>query len=204
MSAEACLHDLPLTPARPRHRGVWAEKLAGETDPAVSWLWEGYLARGEVTLLTSQWKVGKTTLVSVLLDRLAAGGTLAGRPVVPARAAVLSEETPRHWSRRCQQFSLWHHVCFFCRPLPGLPTLEQWRYLIDDLWHLRQEERIDLLVVDALSAFLPRGAENLVSALLEALRPLEQLTSDGASVLLLHHPKKGDVLAGQAARGSGR
>jgi hypothetical protein len=38
---------------------------------------------------------------------------------------------------------------------------------------------------------------------LEALRPLELLTADGASVLLLHHPKKGDVLAGQAARGSG-
>jgi hypothetical protein len=31
-------------------------------EPRVDWLWDGYLARGSVTLLTSQWKTGKTTL----------------------------------------------------------------------------------------------------------------------------------------------
>src|SRR5687767_14417444 len=101
-------------PPRVRHRGVWAAQLAAQTAPHASWLWEGYLARGEVTLLTSQWKVGKTTLVSVLLDRLAHGGTLAGKTASAARVAVLSEESPRHWSRRCAQFGAWDHVCFFC------------------------------------------------------------------------------------------
>ena len=39
----------------------------------VDWIWHGYLARGATTLLTSQWKAGKTTLVSVLLKQMAAG-----------------------------------------------------------------------------------------------------------------------------------
>src|ERR1051325_6318306 len=50
------------------------------------WLWHGSLAPGNVTLLTSQWKSGKTTLVSVLLDRMKAGGQLAGLPVAAGKA----------------------------------------------------------------------------------------------------------------------
>jgi hypothetical protein len=39
-----------------------------------NWLWHGYLAGGELTLLTSLWKSGKTTLLSVLLSRMRDGG----------------------------------------------------------------------------------------------------------------------------------
>src|SRR4051812_30907881 len=47
-------------------------------EPPTRWLWHGYLAAGKLTLLTSQWKSGKTTLLAVLLARLAEGGNLAG------------------------------------------------------------------------------------------------------------------------------
>ena len=56
------------------------------------WLWQGYLLPGAVTLLTSLWKSGKSTLLSVLLSRLKTGGLLAGLPIRPGRAVVLSEE----------------------------------------------------------------------------------------------------------------
>jgi AAA domain len=47
--------------------GFWS--VHGDKTPAapLSWLWHGYLAAGNVTLLTSQWKSGKTTLLAVLL-----------------------------------------------------------------------------------------------------------------------------------------
>src|SRR5262249_54952650 len=45
--------------------------------------------------------------------------------------------------------------------------------------------------------------ENSASAIMECLRPLRDLTKAGISVLLLHHPKKGPTVPGQAARGSG-
>ena len=41
--------------------------------PSAGWLWNGYIARGSLTLLTSQWKAGKTTLLSGLLQRLGDG-----------------------------------------------------------------------------------------------------------------------------------
>src|SRR5262249_19604584 len=56
------------------------------------WLWHGYLAAGQITLLAGQWKIGKTALLAALLARLGAGGRLAGRHVRPGRAVVVSEE----------------------------------------------------------------------------------------------------------------
>ena len=76
------------------------DEIRARTPPATDWLWHGYLAGGSVTLLTSQWKTGKTTLLSVLLARMAAGGELAGRAVRAAHAAVVSEEDEGHWAAR--------------------------------------------------------------------------------------------------------
>jgi hypothetical protein len=45
--------------------------------------------------------------------------------------------------------------------------------------------------------------ENDAAEMLNAVAPLQNLTSRGVSVLLSHHPKKGPILPGQAARGSG-
>src|SRR5438309_6708988 len=72
-------------------------QLAEASGCAGSWLWHGYLGPGKMTLLTSQWKSGKTTLVSLLLARMAGGGALAGLPVAAGRAAVISEESPQLW-----------------------------------------------------------------------------------------------------------
>ena len=44
---------------------IWSVDIAGAANE-VSWLWDGFLAAGNLTLLTSLWKSGKTTLVSCL------------------------------------------------------------------------------------------------------------------------------------------
>jgi len=84
----------------------------------MAWLWHGYLATGNVTLLTGPWKCGKTTLLAALLSRLGTGGALVGLPVAAARA-VVTEESPRHWHRRAQQFGFGPHLCWLCRPFRG-------------------------------------------------------------------------------------
>ncbi len=43
---------------------------------SIPWIWEGALAEGAVTLLSAPEKIGKTTLLSLLLDRRRAGGQL--------------------------------------------------------------------------------------------------------------------------------
>jgi hypothetical protein len=56
--------------------------LLSAQEQGTPWLWHGYLAPGLVTLPTSQWKSGKTTLVAVLLTRLQPA---AGRHGFPDR-----------------------------------------------------------------------------------------------------------------------
>jgi hypothetical protein len=64
---------------------------------------QGYLAPGNVTLLTSQCKSGKFTLLSVLLARLKTGGLLAGLPVAPGKAAAISAESAEQWLTRSRK-----------------------------------------------------------------------------------------------------
>jgi AAA domain len=190
----------PAAPAR-RFPGLRLDDLVATGQARVPWLWHGYLAPGNVTLLTSQWKAGKTTLMSILLSRLREGGTLAGQAVRPGRAAVVSEESPALWHLRSLTVPFGDHVTWFCRPFEGKPRPEEWLALLDELVQLQAESGLDLLVIDTLASVLRH--ENDAGSVMETLLPLQRLTRRGTAVLALHHPTKGHVLAGQAARGSG-
>jgi RecA-family ATPase len=78
--------------------------------------------------------------------------------------------------------------------------MEEWLALIEALAELRRHGGVDLAVIDALGTFLPGRNENSAGVMMECLLPLQRLTSLGRSVLLLHHPRKGRTVAGQAAR----
>ncbi len=178
-------------------------ELLSASAPAVRWLWDGYLAAGKLTLLTSQWKMGKTTLLSVLLAKMKAGGELAGRRVAPGRAAVVTEESPDYWAERGRRLGLGPDLLFLCQPFRGKPTPDEWRALIALIGGARAAKGLDLLVIDPLATFLPGRDENSAGGMLEALLPLKALTAEGLAVLLLHHPSKRPAPEGQAARGSG-
>jgi hypothetical protein len=181
--------------------GFWGKRLERD-DLDFSWIWDGYIAGGNVTMLTSQWKSGKTTMVSLLLSRLKEGGQLAGLKVTPAKAVILSEEAPQLWKPRHQLLDL-GHIYFFCRPFLGKPSLEQWRAFIDHIAELRDAHGLDLFIIDTLATFLPGNNEANAAVVMNALLPLQRLTQLGMALLFLHHPCKGTPLPGQAARGSG-
>jgi hypothetical protein len=168
-----------------------------------SWLWHGYLAPGALTLLTSQWKSGKTTLISVLLARLKTGGEFAGLPLAAGKAVVISEEPRQLWEIRGRRLDFADHVGWFCRPFPGKPSAPAWRSLVERIAGLRAERGVSLAVIDPLAAFLPGKSENDAPSMLEALAPLQRLTSLGMAVLVLHHPRKQESAPGTAPRGSG-
>jgi hypothetical protein len=182
---------------------VWAADLEAVAAREMSWLWHGYLAPGTVTVWTSRWKAGKTTLLAVLLARRVTGGPLAGRPVAVGRSAVVSEESPKDWNLRRRRLGFGNHTWFQCRPFPGKPSFPQWLALIDRLAALRQPDGVDLVVFDSLTQFLPGHSESNVTLMTDALAPLRRLTERGMAVLLLHHPRKGKVVEGEAARGNG-
>ena len=187
----------------PSFQALSPAQLQATAAPRTTWLWDGYLAAGNVTLLTSPWKAGKTTLTAALLARMHAGGTLAGRAVQPGRAVVVSEESAVQWAERCGKFGIGDHVCFLCRPFCGQPRLEDWQALLDHLLALHRAAPLGLIAIDPLAAFLPGRGANDPAVMLAALLPLQPLTSAGVAVLLLHHPRKQASAAGQWARGSG-
>src|SRR5207244_6611371 len=103
-----------------------SEPLASE----MNWLWRGYFAPGQLTLLTSLWKSGKTTFLSILLSRLKDGGELLGLPLRPAKALVVSEESAALWHRRRQRLVFGEHTSLLSPPFAGKPTDAEWRDLI--------------------------------------------------------------------------
>jgi len=172
------------------------------SEPA--WLWTGYILPRRLTLLTSLWKCGKTTLLSLLIARMGAGGTLAGRAVRPGRVLVVSEEDQELWAPRCRRLGIGGHARFMFQPFFGRrPTLEEWWALVRKLIERHRTEGLDLVVIDALAGFVPDGTENDSGTILRMLEPLHRLKTLGVAVLVLHHPSKGPLIAGQAARGSG-
>ncbi|MFO0966092.1 MAG: AAA family ATPase [Gemmataceae bacterium] len=181
-------------------QGVFGHQLPAAS-ASLSWLWHGFLAKGNLTLLTSQWKTGKTTLLALLLSRFKAGGQLAGLDVAPARPIVLSEESALHWRPRHDRLGL-SHAFFVCRPFRAKPTFDQWTSLIDDVDRLRHDQGFDCLAIDPLASFLPT-AESSADAALKALLPLQKLTDAGMAILITHHPRKAPANLGAAPRGSG-
>jgi len=165
----------------------FAEKLT-----PIRWLWDGVVATGMITLLTSRWKAGKTTLISALLARLGTGGNLAGSAVPRSRVGILSEEPVSLWNERHLRLGFDEdHTRFSCRPFHRRPTPDQWSESILEL----ADAAYGLVVIDPLAKFLPGNIENQPGALLDALEELHVLTDSGTAVLLSHHPSK---------RGSGR
>jgi len=180
---------------------TWLHELTPSAEQPAAWLWHGFVAGGCVTLLTSLWKAGKTTLLSLLLSRRKAGGALAGLPVLPGKSVVVSEEPLSLWSDRDRRHDFGNQVCVFSRPFLRIPSPEEWQALVDRILVLRQQHGLDLAVIDPLAPYL--RAENQPRNIYDTLLPLAGLTRAGMAVLLLHHPSKGARPTGQAARGSG-
>lgn len=167
------------------------------------WIWRGMVASGNVTLLTGQWAWGKTTLMAVLLSRLKSGGDLAGQRLTAGRAIVISEESLEVWHERSQVFAFGDHLSWFCRPFLGKPTVDDWQALLDQIARIHEQRKTQVVVIDSLANLGPMRSENEAGEMLKTLLPLRRLTNLGMAVVVLHHPRKGRVLPGQAARGSG-
>jgi hypothetical protein len=189
-------------PARDAFR---LQALGGQPPLAVemSWLWRGYLAPGQLTLLTSLWKSGKTTLLAHLLSRLQDGGELLDLPVRPARALVVSEESTDLWQQRRQRLVFGQHTNLISRPFAGKPSDPDWRVLIEHAASILGPEGGRLLVIDTVATLLPPGVETNADCMVRALAPLRRLAEQGVAVWLMHHPHKGKARAGQWARGTG-
>jgi hypothetical protein len=180
---------------------IWSSDLALSAEPTVDWIWQGYIAPGNVTLLTGLWKAGKTTLLALLLARRKHGGKLAGLDVKPGKTLVVTEEDSSLWAQRARRHNFGDQVLLISRPFNRIPSEEQWQALLDEIRAIQAKHAIDLLMIDPLAPFL--RDENNAKVVLDYLMPLCELTKTGMAVLATHHPAKAERPLGHSARGSG-
>src|SRR6476620_8041270 len=120
--------------------------------PVTSWIWHGLLAPGKITLFTSLWKSGKTTLLAHYLARRRHGADFFGLATTPGATLVVSEEPKDLWPSRRRFHGLGEELGIIRRPFEGRqPTLPEFRELSHHLLDLKRERGSDLVVFDSLA-----------------------------------------------------
>lgn len=173
-------------PAQPsRLRAFTAEELASAPDVHLDFLpflgVDGYIPRGWVTLLAGYPKTGKTELAA----RLVLSWT-------GERVVYFSEESERIWALRLKKLGGAKHVHI-------IPAII---YSPEDL--LREMELSDgtVFVIDTIRNLTGIQDENDNSEIARALKPFIQTANEKqATLLLLHHIRKGGGEHGEAIAG---
>ncbi len=191
-------HDPPPLPIFPE------PKLAShlEISQHAGWLWNGYLTRGGVTLMSALWKAGKTTLLAHLLRSLETGGNFCGRAIDPGHVLMVTEESENRWAERVAALDLRDHISFIIRPFNAKPDWPSWELFLAFLKAKVEEHPVDLIVFDPLVNLWPVRDENDASQVQAALMPLHKI-AERPALLLIHHNRKGDGQEATATRGSG-
>jgi hypothetical protein len=154
----------------------------------IPWIWEGLVAEGAVTLLSAPEKVGKTTLLSLLLDRRRAGGQLLGRTVHRGKTILCSEESLKLWSLRQPPLDFGSDLVFH-QPDGDYPSRGRWKRFVDDVFTLLFEDSpFGLLVIDTAASFLPLADRNK-RVLRWALAQLSLVADTPAGVLVLNQSR---------------
>jgi hypothetical protein len=154
----------------------------------IPWIWEGVVAQGAITLLSAPEKVGKTTLLSLLLDRRHFGGELLGRTVQPGKTMLCSEEHERLWALRQPPLDFGPGLLFHT-PSGHSPSRDRWRRFIDDLLEISVDEAaFDLLVIDTAVRFLPLRQRDR-ETMLWSLGELSLVADMPAGVLILNQSR---------------
>jgi hypothetical protein len=139
----------------------------------------------------------------------AARPTFCGRPLRRSKTLILTQEQDVAWAERSKQFGLSDEVVYFQRgaddsprPFAVRPPGWKWRGFVSHLADTVKAGGFGLVVIDLVADVWPVVDENSAPQVTEALQPLRQINDAGASVLLLHHPRKSGGEGGTAHRGS--
>jgi hypothetical protein len=181
--------------------------LLAATPEQVPWLWEGYLARGGLTVLGAREKAGKSTLAWALVAALLTGTDFCGRPTTPTPVpvVVLTEEPPATVVEKLERFGIGPDAPLSILTRADAPGRPSWDDVVAAAVAEAGRIGAGLVVIDTLAfwAALPPDAENSAGAMTEALRPLLAATGRGLAVLCLHHVNKAhNELRGSTAIGA--
>ncbi|MFH1244449.1 MAG: AAA family ATPase [bacterium] len=184
----------------------FAPKLLSELikeDYQIDWLWEGYIAKGHITLLSALWKAGKTTLIAELFRNMQVEGSLAGQKTNKCRVLYLSEEREAQWVERREEKKLSLPIYILCNPLKRKLKPDEWVKWVEKAADYCVANDLSLAVIDTMTTFSSVTDENDSSQVNASLLPLNYFREKNIAVLLVHHFRKSGGNEGTASRGSG-
>ena len=168
---------------------------AGET----SWLVEGYVALGAVTLWSGWPKVGKSTLLFALISSLQEGTPFLGLPANRSGVLLLTEERRGTLALKVERWSLngsVHHL----RRQQALGR--SWAEVVHGATLYCHDNALDVLVVDTFSEWARIANENEAGEVLAAIGALQEAAGTGLAVQVVSHQRKSSGRFGEAVRGS--
>jgi hypothetical protein len=170
----------------------------------IEWLWEPYLARGRLAVLDGDFGSGKSLVAVDLAARLSRGEPLPNgqRLERPHTVLLLSAEDPADIVRprlaaagaKLDNIGI---VGSDAGKVAQLPDC------VPDLKLLVKMSRADLLVLDPLSAFVPRASGASEDKLQRALAPLRTVAADASCAVLLVRGATKSVGPSAVYRGGG-
>lgn len=176
-------------------------ELFAESLEEVPWIYKGFLARGGLTVLAGDPKVGKTTFTYEIIERVALGEEFLGEQVAEAKVLLLGLEEHRRdiitRLRRRSEEELTGRVKVVCGHLPFTPKIHQ-----DMADYIRCED-IGLVIIDTIPAWWNLSDENDASEVLRKGYPLLNIIREtNAAWLGLAHTRKSGGGHGADIRGS--
>jgi hypothetical protein len=163
----------------------------------VEWLWEGMIPLNSVSLLRGPPKIGKSTFLFSLFNRMRVGGSLGGRNVTPGGVVYVTEEGEITLNSKHEVHGPLPHV-FSTTAAEAMGW--DWDELIKQAVGVARRKEAKLLVIDTLAAFagFQPGEENDASSVLARMEPLSRLRGE-LTVLLIHHEAKSGGTRGSSA-----
>lgn len=177
-------------------------QLKGLKSTSVDWLWEGYLGKGYITLLSGWPKVGKTTLLFSLIKAIKTQQPFLNFATKQdGNILVITEEHSQFYKVRVEKASLSGEDVFI---LSGFEAGCYTRDKVLEQIELAIKEGVSLIVIDTLGEFWGVNDENSAPLVQEALKRFRTIAQkNNVAFLLIHHLRKSDGEHGTAHRGSG-
>jgi hypothetical protein len=181
-----------------------ADLVCSDTEAVMPWDVEGLFPSGCVTLLCSEPKCGKTTLLAHIVAAMLTGTEAVGLETRKADAVVWVSEEARATLRTA--------LLPAKANLPGLHLMMRshlgaipWAQVVAAAARQAEQTKAAMLIIDTLSAWagFKEGDENDAGVVESAVAPLKRIAAKGVTVVLVHHLSKSPDRKGVAAiRGS--
>jgi hypothetical protein len=178
---------------------ISAADLLSEPPEPIEWVWDKYIPKGSLTLLSAYMKVGKSTFAYPLAISVAQGRSFLGYETQKGGVLILAvEEHKRDIRLRLERFEMKENdpIYIHARGLKhSSKTFKEIRKFIT-------ENEISLVLLDTLSRFWNIKNENDNAEVIQLISPILDLAHEtDTAILLVHHDRKGGGDYGESIRG---